>query len=227
MNGEVLGKEHLKTMTFTVDGVNYYPEDDGILYIPLTNENSTLTITTQESVSSLEIGEYALHIRGYATYDGKYASTYSDSERIVPVLVTEESMNFDYGLEVNTSDENRVLYKNNGNGTLAFDVLNTGVLTDPNIRISLYQKKEFTAYNQDYQIVDLQNYATSTLDLATSNTYYVTRAAKTYDGTEASINHYEVNLDLAKMSPGGYQFVFELYDGTQKIGSIDKKYIVR
>ena len=227
MNGEVLGNEHLKTMTFTVDGVNYYPEDDGILYIPLTNENSTLTITTQESVSSLEIGEYALHIRGYATYDGKYASTYSDSERIVPVLVTEESMNFDYGLEVNTSDENRVLYKNNGNGTLAFDVLNTGVLTDPNIRISLYQKKEFTAYNQDYQIVDLQNYATSTLDLATSNTYYVTRAAKTYDGTEASINHYEVNLDLAKMNPGGYQFVFELYDGTRKIGSIDKKYIVR
>ena len=55
----------------------------------------------------------------------------------------------------------------------------------------------------------------------------MTRAAKTYDGTEASINHYEVNLDLAKMSPGGYQFVFELYDGTQKIGSIDKKYIVR
>ena len=100
-------------------------------------------------------------------------------------------------------------------------------MTDPNIRISLYQKKEFTAYNQDYQIVDLQNYATSTLDLATSNTYYVTRAAKTYDGTEASINHYEVNLDLAKMNPGGYQFVFELYDGTRKIGSIDKKYIVR
>ena len=79
-------------MTFTVDGVKYYPEDDGILYIPLTNENVTLSITTQESASSLASGEYALHIRGYATYDGKYASTYSESERIIPVLVTEESM---------------------------------------------------------------------------------------------------------------------------------------
>lgn len=227
INGDVLAKNHLKTMTFTVDGVKYYPEDDGILYIPLTNENVTLSITTQESASSLASGEYALHIRGYATYDGKYASTYSESERIIPVLVTEESMHFDYGLEVNTSDEDRLLYKNNSTETLVFDVLNTGILSNPNIRISLYQKKEFTAYNQDYQIVDLQDYVTSTLDLATSNTYYVTRTAKTYDGTETSINHYEVNLDLSKMSPGGYQFVFELYDGMQKIGSINKKYIVR
>lgn len=226
-NGEVLAKEYLKNMTFAVDGVSFYPEDNGILYIPLINKNSALTITTQESISSLAIGEYTLHIKGYASYDGKYASSYSANEQTIPVIVTEESMNFDYGLDVNANEENRVLQKTNGNVTLSFDIFNTGVLTEPNIRVSLYQKKEFTAYNQDYQIVDLQNYATSTLDFAANNSYYVTRTAKTYDGTDASINHYEVNLDLTKMNSGGYQFVFELYDGNRKIGLINKKYIVR
>ena len=227
VNGEVLAKEYLQSMAFTVDGVNYYLENNGVLYIPLSTENATLTVTTRESASSLPIGEYVLHMKGYSSYDGKYASSYSANEQTIPVLVTEESMNFTYGLDVKTDDAKRILNKNDGNVTLSFDVLHTGALAEPNIRVSLYQKQELTAYNQDYQIIDLQNYATSSLDLASTNMYYVARVAKTYDGTEASANHYEVNLDLSKMSSGGYQFVFELYDGTKKIGSINKKYIVR
>ena len=136
-------------------------------------------------------------------------------------------MSFNYGLQLITDENKRILNKTETNTTLSFDVLNTGILTEPNLRVSLYQKKSLTAYNQEYQLINLQDYATSTLDQAGLNSYYVARVAKNYDGTTSSYNHYDVNLDLSKMSSGGYEFVFELYDGTKKIGSVSKKYIVR
>ncbi len=227
LNGEILSKEYLQTMLFSVDNVNYYPEDNGILYLPILNSNANLAITTREANTTLASGEYLLHIRGYSSYDGKYPNVSSDNEQTIPVIVTEESIHFDYGLEVKTDEEKRILNKNDGNVTLSFDLLNTGVLTDPNIRISLYQKKELTAYNQDYQLVDLQDYVTSTLDVASPSSYYITRSAKVYDGTDESFNHYEINLDLSLMTSSGYQFVFELYDGSKKVGEIQKKYLVR
>lgn len=225
-SGETLAKEYLKNLTFAIQDQFYYPEDNGVIYIPLTNQN-VLTITTKSGNSNLPLGNYTLHLQGYTSLDGKYVASLSENTTSIPLIVSDTPMSFNYGLQLITDENKRILNKTETNTTLSFDVLNTGILTEPNLRVSLYQKKSLTAYNQEYQLINLQDYATSTLDQAGLNSYYVARVAKNYDGTTSSYNHYDVNLDLSKMSSGGYEFVFELYDGTKKIGSVSKKYIVR
>lgn len=224
--GETLAKEYLKNLTFAIQDQFYYPEDNGVTYIPLTGQD-VLTITTRSSNNNLPLGNYTIHMRGYTSLDGKYAASLSENETTASLIVSDTPIDFDYGLQLITDESKRILNKTETNTTLSFDLLNTGALTEPNLRVSLYQKKSLTAYNQEYQLINLQDFATSTLDQAGLNSYYVARVAKTYDGTPASYNHYDVNLDLSKMSSGGYEFVFELYDGNRKIGSVSKKYIVR
>ena len=224
-SGEKISRASWQNMSFQIGSTYYYPEENSTLYLPINGEE-ILTMTTYEGNSLLPVGNYTIHFKGYATYQ-KYASLYSNTEKTVPLIVTELPMTFDYGLQVKMNDEQRILSKTNPNPTISFDCLYTGALQNPNIRISLYQKETLTAYNQDYELINLQNYATSTLDSAGSNSYYVTRSAIAYDGTENTINSYDVNLDVTKMTSGGYEFVFELFDGETKIGQISKKIIVR
>lgn len=196
-NGNIVNKEYLKNLTFKVNGKEYSPSNDGIVRIPAIGN---LEITTSVDNSKLETGTYYFKIKALASYDGKYADTYSN-EITVPVTVT-NNVTIDYGFDVSFDN---VITDN----IINFDIIKTGNFTNPTVRVSLYKKQVLSAYNQDYSLVDLSNYTTTKLNKITDNIYELPN-----------------KLELKNML-GGYKFVFELYDGTTKIGTIEKKFIVR
>ena len=60
-----------------------------------------------------------------------------------------------------------------------------------------------------------------------SNLYYVTTNPVTYSEEKKLYNHFELNLLTDNFDNTGYKFVFDLYDGNKKIGTIDKYFIVK
>ena len=196
-NGNIVNKEYLKNLIFKVNGKEYSPSNDGIVRIP---DIGNLEITTSVDNSKLETGTYYFKIKALASYDGKYTNTYSN-EITIPVAVT-NNVTIDYGFDVSFDN---VITDN----IINFDIIKTGNFTNPTVRVSLYKKQVLSAYNQDYSLVDLSNYTTTKLNKITDNIYELPN-----------------KLELKNML-GGYKFVFELYDGTTKIGTIEKKFIVR
>ena len=93
--------------------------------------------------------------------------------------------------------------------------------------MSLYKKDELTAYNQNYTQVDLAEYVNNTLLKSTDKVYYASLNPKIYDGTNNTYNTFEINLVTSVLEYTGYMFEFELYDDDTKIGTIQKKFIVR
>ena len=196
-NGNIVNKEYLKNLTFKVNGKEYSPNNDGIVRIPAIGN---LEITTSVDNSKLETGTYYFKIKALASYDGKYANSYSN-EITVPVTVT-NNVTIDYGFDVSFDN---VITDN----IINFDIIKTGNFTNPTVRVSLYKKQVLSAYNQDYSLVDLSSYTTTKLNKIADNIYELPN-----------------KLELKNML-GGYKFIFELYDGTTKIGTIEKKFIVR
>ena len=193
----IVAKEYLKNLTFKVNDKEYSPNNDGIVRI---NDIGNIEITTSIDNSKLLSGTYYIKIKAISSYDGMYGNEYSN-EITIPVIVT-NNITTDYGFNV---DFNNVITDDIVN----FDITKTGTFTDPYIRVSLYKKQQLTAYNQDYTLIDLANYTTTSLNKITDNYYTLPQ-----------------QLELTNMQ-GGYKFVFELYDGTTKIGTIEKKFIVR
>ena len=48
-----------------------------------------------------------------------------------------------------------------------------------------------------------------------------------YNGTNASYNNFELDLIHENFENTGYKLVFELYDGDTKVGTIEKKIILK
>lgn len=171
------------------------------------NQNINLDILTFDGNTDIE-GTYYLKLKGYLSIDGinkKYTSTDDIS---IPLRFTKEN-NCDYDFEVELTSP--IINKG---GNFSFDITYDGELTDPKLKVSLYKKSELTAYNQNYELVDLKRYVEN--NLTTSSDY-----------------KYEINLeDLVlnikdNVESNGYKFVFELYDGNDKITETTIKTIIR
>ena len=98
---------------------------------------------------------------------------------------------------------------------LRIKILDTTKLNAKRIKVSLYKRISTTAEEQEYELVDLKDFVTN--DLPGSNDM-------TYDLTE---NPKELIFDNKKFENNGYELRFELYDGTRKITTAKKKFIVK
>ena len=226
--GNNISREYLKNISYFI-GENQYPiGNDGIARINLTNLNDfdgNLTINTTLDNSTLPNGDYFLKIYSYVSYDGMYSPNYSDEAITIPI--TNNSTKYNYSFDVLTDDDYKTILKNNTNTSITFNVLQNGVFTNPNIRVSLYKKELLTAYNQTYSIVDLLDYVTNELTNVDDNIYYVSSNPSYYNGLSSTYNVFNINLINSNFEYNGYKFVFELYDGNKKISTIEKKFIVR
>ncbi len=108
-----------------------------------------------------------------------------------------------------------------------FDILQAEDLKEPSIRISLYKKNSLTAYNQDYTIIDLKDYMVNDLVKVEDNVYSITNDPIRYTSPDYLYNNFELNLITENLENNGYKFVFDLYDGNKKIGTINKYFIVK
>ena len=214
--GNIVSKEHLKNMKFVLDNQIYTPESDGIVRINLNsglvNTNKTLTIETSRGDLDLASGTYFLKLYSYASYDGVY-SNLTSSEISITV-----SVNGSIASNVEKFDvqmDNVIKYSDK---LIDLGINYTGGLTNPNVRVSLYKKEQLTAYNQDYVLVDLADYLTNSLVSVSDNVYYL------FSNLTANNS---ITLNTKELDCGGYLFIFELYDGNNRISSSEKKFIVR
>lgn len=230
-NENIVEKKYLKNIRFQVGDKQYSPENDGIVRISLENGLNTfqgnVTVITEIGDNQLPVGNYFLKIYAFASFDGNYTNQLSSTVATIPVLASETFENTYYGFDVLMDEINQILSKKDTAVELNFNILQNGYLNEPIVRISLYKKSQFTAYNQDYALIDLQNYINDSLEKIEENTYYALKTPISYTGTIDTQNLFSLNLNPSKLDNGGYKFVFELYDGTKKIGIIEKKFIVK
>lgn len=217
---ELVNKKYLNNMLFELDGKEYFANSENVIKINLgsaTETIKTLKVKTKENSSGLTNGQYYLKINKFISNDGYYYDELKKDEIIIPITVEDQMeviKNYSFGVEMNS--ESIIINKNNKEHQSMFNIYYSGDLIEPNIRLSLYEKKELTAYNQEYQIVDLLNYTIDTLNSAGSNQYFV----------DVSNNVFDLNISLDNFNNNGYKFVFELYDGFRKISEVQKYFIV-
>ncbi len=224
-NGVIVSKDYLKNVIFKIGTDIYSPDDDNNIRISLKNgiaDVSTILsiITSDNDNNELQAGTYYFKITSYASYDGYYNDETGNMEISIPVNVTNDNINIPYSFNANMDDTKRIINKTDTPLNIIFDIMQSGSLDNPNIRVSLYKKDSLTAYNQNYSIVNLTDYVSNTLEAATTNIYYVSK-----NPTEHTT--FELNLIPTAFENTGYKWVFTLYDGTKKIGTIEKYFIVK
>lgn len=226
-DGNIVPKEYLKNISYSINNEYYSIDSDGIARINLNNGinsfKDNLVITTSKDNSNLDSGEYYFILNSYISYDGMYQGELSNE---ITLPVSNNTSKIDYTFDVLLNDESRIINKNDTT-KIHFDILQTGYMYNPNIRVSLYKKDKLTAYDQSYSIVDINDYILNDLESVNDNIYYAIKYPIYYNGYKSSYNTFELDLDNLKFENTGYMFVFELYDGNTLIGTIEKKVIVK
>lgn len=217
-NNTTLDKKYLEKLVFTLDGVSYIPDDDNIIRIPFSTTTSSSTksllITTTKSDLNLTLENINIEISNYASYDGKYYKELSD-EILIPLIITNDNPKTDYEFDISIANESRIINKKSENTSLEFDI-NVNNIENPTVRVALYKKDKLTAYDQVYNIVDLEEYTTSTLQSISSNIYIA-------DITDT----FTLDLIPNKFESNGYKFIFDLYSDNKKINTIEKYFIAK
>ena len=215
-DNNLISKEHLKNVAFVVDDVNHFMNEDNHLtisgnYFPgLTNKS--LKIITYEGDSGLTEGLYYFKITSFKSL-GRYIDNLSDVQEIsIPVRVSKTNYNKFYTLDMDLN----VINKNNQEEIISFKLNESEDLPMPQIRTELYEKSILSAYDQTYNIVDLQNYVNNELSSLGDNSYLV-----------SSGEDFNLNFVTEELNNNGYQLIFHLYDGDIKIDTIKKYFIVR
>ena len=229
-NNKIVDKKYFKNFTFKVGDLSFYPGNDNIVRINLDNGlndfEDKITITTMKTNQILEEGNYSFKITNYISNDGYYYNYLNNTEVTIPIIVDDDIYNIDYGFDVIRDNNEAIILKSEINKLVTFNILQYGELTNPKLIISLYEKDEVTPYNQDYTLVDLQTYVTDTLIQAWNKVYYISINPIDYTINQ-EYNPFSLNLELDKFDKISYKFVFELYDGNRKIGTINKYFIVK
>ena len=213
-NGNILNSSYLKNIEFKVDEINYVPDTDNIVRIPISDSvesvTKTLTIVTHNNSANLEAGNFYIEVSNFVSYDNTYYDELVNTIKI-PVTIVNDNISNDYSFNVTMDDSKRIISKEN---TVIDFGINVKGLTNPTVRASLYKKDELTAYNQDYSLIDLNNYTVEDLENIGNNTYLANTT-------------FSITLKANELENTGYKFVFELYDGTKKVSSISKYFLVR
>ena len=233
---KLIGQEHLKNIHFQVGDKLYTPDNDGITRINL-SENSdkvttTLKVITYLSTTKLDLGDYNFVISPYVASDGFYTDEISSSKVLIPVTVTnkkESGYGFKTVITTFDDDNNETTFTSIISKTkeeaeevveipttkLRIKILDTTKLTAKRIKVSLYKRISTTAEEQEYELIDLKDYVTNKLPGSNDMTYDITE------------NPTDLILDNKKFENNGYELRFELYDGTRKITTTKKKFIVK
>ena len=218
----IMGKNYLSNIQFKYDDKVYTPYSNGIVNINLDNKTSgNLVIDTYINNSKIT-GNYSFYVCAYNSYDGINYNLVNLTECINVPLNIVDNYKVDYNFEISIKGEDRIFIKDQDK-TLNFEMLYQSEIENPNIRVSLYEKNELTAYDQSYSLVDLGDYIYDELSLIDNKTYKLTEEIV----SSSEYENYSLSFKNSMFRLNGYKLVFDLYDGDIKVGTIEKKFIVK
>ena len=216
-NNKIVPKKYLKNLEFMFASNYYSPNSDGIVRINLGNIkeiNNSLKIITNEADTGLENDNYHFEIHTYLSEDGIYSDTTSNILNI-PIKYKKDYENSKHNF--NIEGNNRILEKNNKTNNLNFTLDIDNLYINPSLRISLYKKKIHSAYDNSYEILDLGLYTSKQLEKVSFNTYKV----------DINKSNFDFDILTEKLTSGGYNFLFELYEENNKVEEINYKFIIK
>ena len=221
-NNQLVNGATLLGTAFVYNGVRYYPRQDGTVRFniaeSIANVSSRIKIDAEKS--NIPSGSYRLIIETFGSADGIYYGVDTTSTIQKNITIVNEA----YGLDATASNEDVIIDKNtglsqDGNDYIEYQVSYQSGLTNPNIRLSLYRRTYTDAYDYTYQLVDLQDYVSSTLDTTNEQKVYLIRSLPA--------SRFRVILNMNdNLMTGTYQLRFSLYDGNNYVGHINKYIII-
>ena len=109
-----------------------------------------------------------------------------------------------------------------GTNRIVMQVGYESALENPNITISLYRRKYDETFSLDYEMVNLEDYITTTLNPADTENQYEYVFSNSPTGSQ---NHYiTFKSDLVT---GTYKLVYKLYDGKNYVGEAYEYIIIK
>ena len=219
-----LNNSSLLGLSYTVDGIEYYPRMDGSVRIALADKVANIfkRIKINTNNVNLTSGNYKLKVESFTSPDGIYYGTNSHDSIEIPFNV----INSTYGLKVELTDNEMMIDKDSGlnlneNNVLDFKVNYSSSFENPNIRVGLYRRSYNEIYSTKYNKVNLLNYVTNDLTAIRNNENEYMFIDNPTDGMNKSL--YLKSLLVS----GTYKFVFSLYDGDTYIGDCIQYVIIK
>lgn len=223
-NENQLNSDSLLGITFTLDGVTYYPRIDGTVRINiadrLSNVLSRIVVDTSNN-SVLATGDYKIKIESFGSADGIYYGLESSDfiEKNVTII------NGLYGLKVKINDKIKIIDKVTGktlynNNSLIAEVEYSSSLSNPRIAMTLQRRLYDNVYSREYETVDLADYVTDTLSKTSIEKEYVFSTSPV--ATSTTFLTLKENL-----KSGTYRLVFKLYDKDNYIGEVYEYLIIK
>lgn len=230
--GTQVSSSMLTGTNIMIDGVRYFADSDGVFRIKLagkvSNINRVVYITTDKMLPS---GNYTLRFTLFASPDGKHNSHLLESSSVdIPVTV----VGSDNSIIVECDDKTKVVYGETGLNALDLDyneytISTNSVLSNPNVRISVYKRNIDNKDTTLYEEVPVSNLFTNYfIDPSSVSQNY--RASSAYEkyvnivvGTKTTLS-----FNLAdNLTSGTYKVSFKLYDTNQLIEEEIKYVIIR
>ena len=227
-SGTQVSSSLLSGTNIVIDQVPYFADSDGVYRIKLTGKVATIKRTVSiYSDALLPAGNYTLKFTLFASADGRHNSHALESgETEIPVTL----VGANNSIKVTTNDETKLVYGEEGVNELnlkynTYVVSYTTVLTNPNVRVSLYKRntdnKDTTVYTEvDFNTL-FSNELTSPSELSYSAKSTYEKMLKVNAGVSNTL-YFNFNNNLIS---GTYKLVFKLYDNNQLIDE-DFKYVI-
>lgn len=142
-------------------------------------------------------------------------------------------INSAYGLKVTSNDISKIIDSKtgtleDGTNSIVMQIGYESALENPNITISLYRRKYDETFSLDYEMVNLQDYITATLNPANIESEAQDEINYEYifsNSPTGSQNHYiTFKTDLVT---GTYKLVYKLYDGQNYVGEAYEYIIIK
>ena len=153
--------------------------------------------------------------------DGKYSSDLSATSITLPVTTT-KTEEIDYGFNVTIDENDKVLYKKQNTHNVNLKIIKDTTFT-PTVRVSLYKKAELTAYNQVYNIINLQEVVSNELTEVEENIYTEVPEVSQTDYTKADKTDRKINqtyLIVDKQNQKIESVVSQTTEQNQKIAKV-------
>lgn len=213
---------------FKIDGAIYHADSDGVFRIKLSNKVSNLNKNIYfEADTTLPQDIYNFRFQLFASSDGVHNSHMFEAtpNDFIFTLVGDDN-----AIIVDCDDEEKLIIGETGLNMFdknfnSYTLKYTSVLSNPNVRVSLYKRDIDTSNSISYQEVDFNQVFSSYLFYANGSGYIGSSSYERVLTVSPDIDNnliFAINEDVTS---GTYKLDFKLYDGNQLIDD-DFKYII-
>ncbi len=226
-SSNVVSSSLLVGTSIKIGDTHYYPSSDGVFRIKLSDKVSNLSKKLYLTVgSSLPSGNYTMNIDLFSSPDGLHASLGVDAMDIIDITV----VGTNNSIQANIDDSSKIIDGYTGlnldsESYIKSTINYASVLSNPNVRISVYRKSTDSYNSIVYEEIDLTTLTSTTL---TYPAVFGLKAQSNYEyiisNNPESVINYNFKLYEGVVS-GTYKFVYKLYDNNQLIDS-DEEYVV-